>query len=209
MKKAVTLMELLVAISLLTVVVLASGAFDLTSRRMLQSSERKTAVLNDINYVTDHIQKHISQAIGSYAGTGNSNWPFGSGSGTNFGYCPAATNSGGFLSIHTSSGTVGYSIPGAPMIGNTTFCDNYDTTTSTCLGNISVLSNRIQGSHPGMAMMGGYDAFVVNCMATSGGVPEIEFYVTGLYNMSLPEDPSTNSRVSLNTTFNFPAVSLQ
>ncbi|MCP4652067.1 MAG: hypothetical protein GY858_01620 [Candidatus Omnitrophica bacterium] len=65
MKKSSTLMELIISISLLSVIILGAVSFDLASRNFLQSSERKTEVLNEIMYIIDYLQKELSEATGT------------------------------------------------------------------------------------------------------------------------------------------------
>jgi hypothetical protein len=63
-KRAITLLELLIAISLLLLIVLGVGVFDIASRRFLRSSETKVSVVNDLAYILEHINKYISLATG-------------------------------------------------------------------------------------------------------------------------------------------------
>jgi hypothetical protein len=64
MKKTITLIELLIAISLLLLIVLGAGAFHIASERFLRSSETKVSVVNDLTYILEHINKYISLATG-------------------------------------------------------------------------------------------------------------------------------------------------
>ncbi|MFA5336738.1 MAG: prepilin-type N-terminal cleavage/methylation domain-containing protein [Candidatus Omnitrophota bacterium] len=64
MKKAVTLIELTMAIALMGVVVLGVASFDVGSRRFLQSSERSTQVLNEATLIMDRISKDALTAVG-------------------------------------------------------------------------------------------------------------------------------------------------
>jgi Tfp pilus assembly protein PilV len=63
-RKGITLIELLLAIVLLMVIVLGAGTFSLGSRRFLQSSERKTKVLNDLTFILERISKSVLIATG-------------------------------------------------------------------------------------------------------------------------------------------------
>lgn len=65
MKKAVTLIELILAIALMGVVILGVTSFDLGSRRFLQASERKTQALNEVTLLMDRISKDALLAVGS------------------------------------------------------------------------------------------------------------------------------------------------
>lgn len=64
MKKVITLAELIISIALLGVIVLGVTAFDVGSRYFLQSSDRKTQVLNEMTYILEHIGKNVSLATG-------------------------------------------------------------------------------------------------------------------------------------------------
>lgn len=57
MRKAVTLIELIVAAVLISVVVLAAFTLDSVSRNYYVSSQTKAAVTNNLMYVVDHLQK--------------------------------------------------------------------------------------------------------------------------------------------------------
>ena len=64
MKKAVTLIELLIAVFLLTAIILGVISFDVASRKFLRSSERKVEVINNLTLVLEHIDKNVLMAIG-------------------------------------------------------------------------------------------------------------------------------------------------
>lgn len=64
MKKAVTLMELLIAVGLLMVIVFGATTFHFASTEFLRSSERKADVLNEITLVLEHLHKNVSLATG-------------------------------------------------------------------------------------------------------------------------------------------------
>jgi Tfp pilus assembly protein PilW len=64
MRKTLTLIELIIALSLLMMVILGATSFDLASVEFLKSSERKTAVVNEANFILDHIQKNVAKAVG-------------------------------------------------------------------------------------------------------------------------------------------------
>ena len=71
MKKALTLVELLISIVLMGVIALGALAFDSASRSFLVSSESKTEVLNNLTYVLDHLGKNISLGIGNNVAPAN------------------------------------------------------------------------------------------------------------------------------------------
>ncbi|MBP7088777.1 MAG: hypothetical protein KBB01_05725 [Candidatus Omnitrophica bacterium] len=64
MKKAVTLMELLIAVGLLMVVILGATSFHFASTEFLWSSERKADILNEFTLVLENLDKNIKLATG-------------------------------------------------------------------------------------------------------------------------------------------------
>jgi prepilin-type N-terminal cleavage/methylation domain-containing protein len=64
LKRAMTLIELLIAITLLAVIVVGASSFDVGSREMLKASERKTQILNEAALVLDYITKDGLHGIG-------------------------------------------------------------------------------------------------------------------------------------------------
>ena len=64
MKKTITLIELIIAVSLLAVMVLGAVSFDAASGGFLRSSERKTQVLNELTHIANHFSSYISLATG-------------------------------------------------------------------------------------------------------------------------------------------------
>lgn len=68
MKKSITLIELIIAMTLMSVVILGTMSFDQASRQFLQSSERKTVVLNEMTYILEHIHKNTLPVTGSLPG---------------------------------------------------------------------------------------------------------------------------------------------
>ncbi len=61
---ALTLIELIIAIVLFSVIVMTFFSIDLFSRRQVLSSSRLAEVQNNASYVLDHMTKHISEAVG-------------------------------------------------------------------------------------------------------------------------------------------------
>jgi hypothetical protein len=62
--KAVTLLELLIAITLVGFLAIGIWSIDLFSRYHLRTSERRGEVQNKVSYVLEHIGKEIGKAIG-------------------------------------------------------------------------------------------------------------------------------------------------
>lgn len=69
-KSGVTLVELIIAMSLLGIVVLGATTFDLASRQFLTSSERKTQVLNELTFILEHMNKNVHKATGDISNLG-------------------------------------------------------------------------------------------------------------------------------------------
>ena len=66
MKRAISLIELIISMSLMGVVILGATVFDASSSKFMGSSERKTVVTNELHLVLDYMQKDAS----------NSTWQF-------------------------------------------------------------------------------------------------------------------------------------
>ena len=62
---AVTLMELLVALILLTIIVMGLGSIDLFSRFHVISSGRRSRLQNEVSLALDHMSKHIVVSYGN------------------------------------------------------------------------------------------------------------------------------------------------
>jgi Tfp pilus assembly protein PilW len=65
--KAITLMELLIAVILMTIVVLGLTNIDFFSRFHLISADRRANLQNEVSYILEHMVRQISQAIGNEA----------------------------------------------------------------------------------------------------------------------------------------------
>ncbi|MFC1804236.1 PilW family protein [Candidatus Omnitrophota bacterium] len=64
-KRGVTLFELLVAITLISLVILAFSSIDTFSRFHVLTSERRAKVQNDASYILEHMAQSIGRAIGN------------------------------------------------------------------------------------------------------------------------------------------------
>jgi len=69
-KPAITLVELLIAITLMAAVALGAVAFEMASRRFLVSSQEDTALLNEMAMILDHVQRNINRATGDATNPG-------------------------------------------------------------------------------------------------------------------------------------------
>jgi len=70
LRKSITLLELIIGISLLVVIILGVTAFDVASRYFLKSSERKSQIINELNFILEHLSKNINQAVGDISNPG-------------------------------------------------------------------------------------------------------------------------------------------
>lgn len=67
LKHSITLVELLVAVSLLGLLIVGISSLDTYARLHLVTSDRSAQVQNEISYVLEHMAKQISKAIGNRA----------------------------------------------------------------------------------------------------------------------------------------------
>lgn len=71
MKKSFTLIELIIAVLLMGAIILAAMSFNLASDQFLTSSIKKGAVLNDLTFLLEHIQKNITSGSGDITDGGH------------------------------------------------------------------------------------------------------------------------------------------
>ena len=64
MRKAITLVELIISMTLFGVIILGAVAFSLSSEKFLSSSENSTEVLNDLTFILQHVHKSFLVATG-------------------------------------------------------------------------------------------------------------------------------------------------
>ena len=65
-----TLIELLLAMSLMSILMLAAFSFEFAGQRFLTSSERKTSVLNSLTFAMEHMQKTYLLQHGNFMDSG-------------------------------------------------------------------------------------------------------------------------------------------
>ncbi len=65
LKKSVTLLELLIAIVLLSIVTIGLSSIDLFSRGHVLNSQRRTTLQNEASLALEHMTKQITRAIGN------------------------------------------------------------------------------------------------------------------------------------------------
>lgn len=64
-RKSVTLIELLIAMSLLAVMILGINSIDIFSRFHFFSTDRQAKVQNDVSFCLEHMTKNLASAIGN------------------------------------------------------------------------------------------------------------------------------------------------
>jgi Tfp pilus assembly protein PilV len=65
LKRSVTLLELLIAIALISLIVIGFSGIELFSRYHLLTSDRRIKTQNEVSFVLEHMSKQISRAIGN------------------------------------------------------------------------------------------------------------------------------------------------
>lgn len=65
LKRSITLIELLIAITLLSLIVLGFSSIDLFSRNQVLTADRRAQVQNEVAYVLEHMTKELNNAIGN------------------------------------------------------------------------------------------------------------------------------------------------
>ena len=73
LRKSVTLIELLIAISLLAVMILGINSIDVFSRFHFFSTDRRAKLQNDVSYCLEHMTKYFFYAIGNESLPGMAN----------------------------------------------------------------------------------------------------------------------------------------
>jgi hypothetical protein len=71
MQKAVTLLEVLIAVVLFSLMVIGFSSIDFFSHFHVMSSDRRVKVQNEVSYILEHMTKEISKAIGDVTDTNN------------------------------------------------------------------------------------------------------------------------------------------
>jgi hypothetical protein len=63
-RKSVTLIELIIAVTLVAVIILGINSISIFSHYQVVSSDRRSRLQNEVSFCLDHMTKHISQAVG-------------------------------------------------------------------------------------------------------------------------------------------------
>ena len=66
-RAAITLLELIIAITLLGVIVIGFSSIELFSRSQVLSTDRKTQVQNEVSYALEHMSRNVLQGVGDSA----------------------------------------------------------------------------------------------------------------------------------------------
>ncbi|MCM8823133.1 MAG: hypothetical protein NC822_00455 [Candidatus Omnitrophica bacterium] len=69
-KSSLSLIELILSMALLGAIILGAVSFDYASHYFLQSSERASLILNELNFILEHIHKNASRATGDFFNPG-------------------------------------------------------------------------------------------------------------------------------------------
>ncbi|MCM8773783.1 MAG: hypothetical protein NC820_03500 [Candidatus Omnitrophica bacterium] len=69
-KSSVSLIEFILSMVLLGAIILGAVSFDYASHYFLQSSERASLILNELNFILEHIHKNSSRATGDFFNRG-------------------------------------------------------------------------------------------------------------------------------------------
>jgi hypothetical protein len=153
--KAFSILETVMAISMFSVLIITMGAFGYTANNFLQSIEAKARVINDAGLVMAHIQERVRLAHGDN---------------TDKGILFGASGSQLELYIRQDDFTPGnyrddnwvkytyYATGLGDDAHSLTYCDDWDTTATTCNSPEIILSNRIRfdpstSPAPGMAFV--------------------------------------------------------
>ena len=195
-RTALTLIELLIAVSLMTVLMMSAFSFEFASQRFLRSSERKTVVLNEVTFVMEHMHKAISGAAG-LPGTKGA-YDYG-------------------IDIYDDSGARFLAFTAEPSPATpANFSDNTQelyvfnvNSTGLLVGGIPVSEHSVAYIHNNALTADVLtrrlaDLPVITRTPNKSG---IAVTLSGLYDPSLPEDASVNPRVTVNSTFYTYAIS--
>lgn len=69
--KSVTLIELIISVTIVSVIILSIYSIDNFSRNQVINSERRVKVQNELAYTLEHMGKYVQQAIGNVSDPGN------------------------------------------------------------------------------------------------------------------------------------------
>jgi type II secretory pathway component PulJ len=167
MKLATTLVELMIAVALMSVVVLGAIAFDAASRKMMGSSERRVAIGNELSLLADYFSRDM------YMGHGAPGSP-----------CAWVTSSADNRIISIRQDNLGAPTPNI-FTDDTIVTYNFNCTTHVVMRNGEALTNRLASvCNPGFALAAtGSSEFQLNGVVLR-------------YRPALATDNATNPQVS-------------
>lgn len=191
--KSVTLIELIIAISLVAVIILGINSVSIFSHYQIISSDRRAKLQNDISYCLDHITKQGMKTIGN-------EMVFGSNSAVSIGASPIslaffidADNDG---QKDASDYWIGYVYDGSEL----SYYDNCGSGAApACSVSTEVLSNKIKDFTPNRPPN------------FADGNNHIEVSISGCWNPDPAAVPACNTpdnpEVTMQATVNLPSVS--
>lgn len=195
--KAVTLIELVIAVILLSVISLAVSNIDTFSRFQVISSEHRAVIQNELQYTLERMAKQVSRSIGNEKIDGARNVT--NASVTDLLAFIDANNDG---ARDASDYWVAFRFPQPAGSNNLNFCGQCSgPTCGSCLVDWEVLSNHVQGAN-----------FIESRNATDGTLLNnaVSVNITACWDpdgapfaCGTPNNPSVN----MNTTIKMPSVS--
>jgi hypothetical protein len=178
---SLTLVELLLAMSLLATICIATASIDLAARNFFRASRERVEVVNELGFILEHIHKYASLAHGWDGNRGIAR------TGTEVEIRLDAGDPGNF----SDDTWISYRYFGAN--NSIVFCDNWDRDNLNCAAGVEeILSSRI------VANDGGGPLFNLSASNTSLIVD-----ITSRHNVSEAASVRKNPEVNLRTTIFF------
>ncbi len=193
-RKSVTFIELLIAIVLLSVIILAVNNVNVFSRYHLVSADRRAKIQNDVSLCLEHMTKNLSQAIGNEALGVGVVWTGVSG-GTYYLTARVDTNPNGIAEGWLVDYISGYKLNYANH--RFYYCNNcFDSLYSSCVGNEEVLAQNITAFSASKNLSGGNNYITVDLTACWDPAATASAC-----------DTQDNPSVTMSTTITLPSVS--
>jgi type II secretory pathway component PulJ len=187
--KSLTLIELIIAVSLVGVIILGINSINIFSHYQVISSDRRAKLQNDLSYCLEHITKEGMKAIGNERVFGSNSAVYASGSTLSF-FIDGNKN-GRIDGVNTTTGDywIRYSLASNQL----SYCSTC--TTATSCSNCSVLSNKITAFTPSKA-------------ANFSSGTYIDVLITGRWTPGSAVS-TDNPEASMRSTIQLPSVSSQ
>ncbi|MDD2680093.1 MAG: hypothetical protein PHO03_04795 [Candidatus Omnitrophica bacterium] len=189
--KSVTFIELLIAIILLAVVILAINDIDIFSRHHIISSDQRAKVQNDVSRCLEHITKNASNATGNETSYGANTTVYISPDSTNTTTLSffTDTNGNGLRDTGGEDYWISYNLSNNTLI----YCNQCpNAACAVCSGSEDVLAKDIT-------------AFSAAKDFTKGNYMNVS--ITGCWDPSKTCGTSTNPSVNMSTTLTLPSLS--